>query len=260
MKGKSGFVGGSSRGLGLAIARELLSEGASVAISGRDAARLEGVAAALAQEFGAERVLPVAADLAEPTAIDNALARARDHFGSLQFGIANAGGPPAGPAIASSEGDWQRAFDLHLIGALRFARNLLPHFDEQGFGRLLFLTSVAVKQPLPNLGISNGIRAGVAGLAKTLSLESRHPAVTINCILPGYTRTERLDELAAALAARQGGTPGEVFERWEAEIPLRRIARPDELARVAVFLVSEAASYINGVALAVDGGLSRALL
>lgn len=260
LKDKVAWVGGSSRGLGFAVARQLLAEGAKVALSGRDPARLEGARELLADEFGSERVAAFPGDLGEAAFIEQAIGAISERFGRIDIAVANAGGPPAGPVVASGEADWARAFELHLLGAFRLARTLVPRFVSQGWGRLLFVTSVSVKQPLLNLGISNSIRAGVAGLAKTLALETRHPRVTVNCVLPGYTGTERLDELSSTLAARQGVDPGAIVRGWEAEIPLGRIADPPEFAQVVAFLVSEAASYVNGVALAIDGGLSRSVL
>jgi 3-oxoacyl-[acyl-carrier protein] reductase len=255
LEGKVALVCGASRGLGRAIAAELAAEGASLALCSRDPERL----AAAAGELGAD-VLAVPADLAvagEPTRVVGAVV---ERFGQLDVLVANTGGPPAGTHDTLSLEDWDRATALLLRSAVELATAALPGMKERGWGRILAVTSVAVKQPVDNLILSNSLRAAVTGFSKTLAREVAPHGITVNTILPGYTATERVTELNRANAEREGIPPEEVQARLEASIPLGRLAEPAEFAALAAFLVSERAGYITGGAFAVDGGWLRGLL
>jgi 3-oxoacyl-[acyl-carrier protein] reductase len=174
--------------------------------------------------------------------------------------ITNAGGPPAKTFLEISAEEWNAAVSLTLLSAVYFAREVLPRMRKNKWGRLVTITSVSVKQPIEGLLLSNSIRAAVAGLARTLANEFGADGITVNNVCPGYTLTERLDELAETLA-RGGGVPREkILERWSAQVPLGRLGKPEEFAALVVFLVSERASYINGASIAVDGGWVRSLL
>ena len=253
LDGKVSLVCGASRGLGRAIAEELAAEGASVALCSRDTERLEAAAAEL-------DALALPADLSvagEPTRVVEATV---ERLGKLDVLVANTGGPPAGTHDTLTLEDWDRATALLLRSTVELATAALPGMKERGWGRILAVTSVAVKQPVDNLILSNSLRAAVTGFAKTLSREVAPHGITVNTILPGYTATERVTELNRANAEREGVDPSEIQARLEASIPLGRLAEPREFAALAAFLASDRASYITGGAFAVDGGWLRGLL
>jgi 3-oxoacyl-[acyl-carrier protein] reductase len=253
LEGKVALVCGASRGLGRAVAGELAEEGAALAVCSRDAEQLDVAAA----ELGA---FAVAADLAvsgEPTRVVEATV---ERLGRLDVLVANTGGPPAGTHDTLTLDDWDAATALLLRSTVELATAALPGMKERGWGRILAITSVAVKQPVDNLVLSNSLRAAVTGFAKTLSREVAPYGITVNTILPGYTATERVTELNRANAEREGVEPAEIQARLEASIPLGRLAEPREFAALAAFLASERAGYITGGAFAVDGGWLRGLL
>jgi 3-oxoacyl-[acyl-carrier protein] reductase len=255
LEGKVALVCGASRGLGRAVAGELAAEGATLAICSRDPERLEAAAAELGPG-----ILAVPADLAvagEPTrVVEETVAR----FGRLDVLVANSGGPPAGSHDTVTLADWDAATALLLRSTVEVTGAALPGMKERGWGRVLVVTSIAVKQPVDNLILSNSLRAAVTGYAKTLSREVAAQGITVNTILPGYTATERVTDLNRANAEREGVEPGEIEARLEAAIPMGRLADPEEFAALAAFLASERASYITGAAFAVDGGWVRGLL
>ena len=253
LDGKVALVGGASRGLGRAIADELAAEGASLAVCSRDAARLDAAANALG-------ALAVPADLAEPGEPTRVVEATMERFGRLDVLVTNTGGPLAGTHDTLTLEAWDRATALLLRSTVELTTAALPGMKERGWGRILAVTSVAVKQPVDNLILSNSLRAAVTGFAKTLSREVAANGITVNTILPGYTATERVTELNRANAEREGVQPEEIQARLEASIPLGRLAEPREFAALAAFLASERASYITGGAFAVDGGWLRGLL
>jgi 3-oxoacyl-[acyl-carrier protein] reductase len=252
---KVALVCGASRGLGRAIAGELAAEGASLALCSRDTGRLEATAATLGGDVHA-----VPGDLAvagEPTRVVEAVA---ERFGRLDILVANTGGPPAGTHDTLTLEDWDAATALLLRSTVELAAAALPGMKERGWGRILAVTSVAVKQPVDNLILSNSLRAAVTGYAKTLAREVAGTGITVNTILPGYTATERVTELNQANAGREGIDVAEVEARLVASIPLGRLAEPEEFSALAAFLASERAAYITGGAFAVDGGWLRGLV
>jgi 3-oxoacyl-[acyl-carrier protein] reductase len=253
LDGKVALVCGASRGLGRAIADELAAEGASLALCSRDAERL----GAAASELGA---LAVPADLAAPGEPTRVVEATVERFGRVDVLVTNTGGPPAGTHDTLTLEDWDRATTLLLRSTVELTTAALPGMKERGWGRILAVTSVAVKQPVDNLILSNSLRAAVTGFAKTLSREVAADGITVNTILPGYTATERVTELNRANAERDGVEPEEIQARLEGSIPLGRLAEPREFAALAAFLASERASYITGGAFAVDGGWLRGLL
>ncbi len=255
LDGKVALVCGASRGLGRAIADELAAEGASLALCSRDAERLAAVAGEISPD-----VLAVAADLAVPGEPTRVVEATLERFGRLDVLVANTGGPPAGTHDTLSLEDWDRATALLLRSTVELATAALPSMKERGWGRILAVTSVAVKQPVDNLILSNSLRAAVTGFAATLAREVATFGITVNTILPGYTATERVTELNRANAEREGVDPAEIQARLEASIPLGRLAEPEEFAALAAFLASERAGYITGGAFAVDGGWVRGLL
>jgi 3-oxoacyl-[acyl-carrier protein] reductase len=258
LENRVALVCGASRGLGRAVADELAAEGASVAICARDAERLAAAAAEIEAATGTA-VVAVPADLAvggEPARVVEACL---ERFGRLDILVANTGGPPAGTHDTLGPEDWEQATALLLTSAVELVRSALPAMKAQGWGRILAVTSVAAKQPVANLMLSNSLRAAVTGFASTLAREVATDGITVNTILPGYTSTERVTELNRANAAREGVEAEEIQARLEADIPMGRLAEPEEFAALAAFLVSERAGYITGGAFAVDGGWLRGL-
>ncbi len=259
LKGKVAVVAAASQGLGRAIAEELANEGARVALCSRDQGRIEAAAADIRQKTGGE-VLPVVADVTKPAEVDRFVQAARERWGSVHIAVANAGGPPAKEFAATTLEDWREAVDLNLMSSVHLARAVLPQMRRQGWGRLIFLTSASVKQPIEGLLLSNSVRSAVAGLSKSLANECAAENVLVNIVCPGFLRTERLDELAATLSEKKGVTPEKIFQAWTAQIPLARLGEPRELAALVAFLASERASYITGTSIPVDGGWIRTLI
>ena len=258
LKDKVALVAASSRGLGYAIAHELATEGAAVVMCARGEQRLAQAAREIAQQTGA-RVVPVAGDVAKLADVERVARRALGELGRVDVLVTNSGGPPAGTFDTTSPEAWKAAVDVLLTSAVELIRAVLPGMKQRRFGRILNVTSITVKQPVENLILSNALRAAVTGMARTLASETAPFGITVNNLLPGYTRTERLTELADATAARAGGTAGDFYARLETEIPARRLGEPRELAALAAFLASERAAYITGQSIAVDGGWIRGL-
>jgi 3-oxoacyl-[acyl-carrier protein] reductase len=259
LKNKVALVTAASRGLGRAVAEELATEGASVIICSRSEEKISQTAREIAESTGA-KILAVAADVSNPDDVSRLANLATQRFGRVDILVTNAGGPPAGPFESFTLEQWDAATALLLRSAVALAQAVVPGMKERRWGRILNITSIAVKQPVDNLILSNSLRAAVTGFARTLANEVAPFGVTINNIMPGYTRTERVEELAQMMAAKQGISPVEFIARWEKEIPMGRIGEPREFAALAAFLVSERASYITGTSIPVDGGWIRAIM
>ena len=255
LKGKRALVTAASAGLGRAIAERLLAEGCRVAICSSDSGRIETAAAEL--RAGGGEVHWRAADVAQPDEVADLVEWAVQTMGGLDILVTNAGGPPPGNLASLDEAQWRHAFDLTLMSVVRLCRASLPALRDGG-GVILNLTSRSVKEPIDNLILSNSLRAAVTGMAKTLSREAA-PEVRVNNIATGTVMTDRIHHLADDTAARLGVTREEALARMTEAIPLGRIGRPEELAAVAAFLCSDAASYVTGVSLDVDGGAARSL-
>ncbi len=258
LNGKRAFVAGASRGLGYALARGLAAEGCRVAINSRDPKRLDEAARDIRSDT-ASQVIPVPGDVAAPNA-DALLAQAAESLGGLDLLVTNAGGPPSGAFESFDEDAWHRAVELSFLSHVRLIRAALPWLRKSDSASVLTVTSVTVKQPIPNLVLSNSIRAATVGLTKTLALELASEGIRFNSILPGWTKTERVVELMQFRAAQNGTSVEEETRKQAQAIPLGRMATPEEFAAAAVFLLSPAASYITGVMLNVDGGLYRGTL
>jgi 3-oxoacyl-[acyl-carrier protein] reductase len=258
LKGKAALVCGASRGLGWAIARALAAEGASVAINSRSPEKLTEAARRIADSTGAD-VVAAPGDLSDPRAVKTVVAGARSACGPLDILVTNTGGPPSGPFEDHGEEDWRRAIAQNLESVVNLVREVLPDMKDRGWGRIVNVTSISVKQPVGGLILSNALRAGGTGFAKTIANEAAPFGVTVNNVLPGFTRTERLEQLAEAAAGRSGRSVTEIYQDWEREIPAGRLAEPDELAGLAAFLCSERAAYITGQSVAVDGGWIKGL-
>jgi len=259
LKDKVALIAAGSRGLGRAVAEELAAEGASLVLCAREAQTLSETAAAIAETHSAH-VLAVPADVTVIDDIKRVVQSGNDRFGRIDILVTNAGGPPAGRFDQLTRDQWERAIKLTLLSAVELAREVLPGMKNRLWGRILNITSISVKQPVENLLLSNSLRAGLTGFARTLANEVAAEGITVNNILPGYTRTERLEELAQMMAEKQGISPAEFRGRWEKEIPMGRLGEPREFAALAAFLVSERASYITGTSIQVDGGWIKSLL
>ncbi len=258
LSGRVALVAAGSKGLGRAVADELAAEGAAVAICARGAEALDEAVRAITAAGG--RAQGIAAAVARPGEASRIVAEAERAFGRVDILVTNSGGPRSGTHDAISGEDWAHAVHLLLDSAVGFARAVLPGMRQRGWGRILNLTSIAAKQPVDGLMLSNSVRAAVIGFARTLATEVAAEGITVNNLLPGYTRTARVEDLARQMAATQGADEGGLIARWEREIPRRRLGEPREFAGLAAFLASERASYITGQSIAVDGGGIRSLL
>jgi 3-oxoacyl-[acyl-carrier protein] reductase len=259
LKGRAAIVAAASTGLGFAVAKELAQEGANVAICARTAVNLEQAAAKIKQASGRE-VFWQALDVTDATTVQKFVDAVEKRFGRVDICVTNAGGPPAKKFLEISLEEWRAAVNLTLLSAVYFAREVLPRMRKNRWGRLLTITSVSVKQPIEGLLLSNSLRAAVTGLARTLANEFGPDGITVNNVCPGYTTTERLNELADTLARNSGAPREQIFKNWSAQVPLGRLARPEEFAAMVTFLASERASYINGATIGVDGGWVKSLL
>lgn len=254
---KRALVLGGSRGLGQGLALALAGEGVDVAIVGRNRETLDAVAASASGLPG--RLAPVAADLSEAGAAERVRDAAYAALGGIDIFVGNGGGPPPGP-ISAVDGDaWRRHFDTMAARLFELTGELLPAMRERQWGRLIVIASSGVRQPIPHLGISNTIRAGIVAWMKTLAEEIAPDGVTANTLLPGRIATERVAELDAAAAKRQGVPVDQVASQSKSRIPAGRYGRVEEFAAVGTFLASEAASYVTGATIPVDGGLIRSL-
>jgi 3-oxoacyl-[acyl-carrier protein] reductase len=258
LQGKIALVAAASRGLGRAVAEELAREGARLVIAARTEGPLRETQRAL-EDLSGHSVLAMPTDLSDPEATVRLVRRGIDEFGRIDVLVTNAGGPPAGPFESHAPEVWNTSIAQNFQSVLNLTREVLPGMKERRWGRIVNITSIAVKQPVDNLIISNSVRAAVTGFARTLANEVASFGITVNNVLPGYTRTQRVEELAERAAAVDGLGPEAIMERWESQIPARRIGEPSEFAAAVAFLASERASYITGVSLPVDGGWIKAL-
>ncbi|HEX9388687.1 MAG TPA: SDR family oxidoreductase [Anaerolineales bacterium] len=256
LKDKCAFVAASSRGLGFATALTLAREGCKVALNSREEEKVKAAAEKITRETGTH-AYGVAGDVSEASAVDELIRSAVDVLGGLDILITNAGGPPSGSFEIFDEATWQKAVDTSFMSHVRLIRAALPHLRKSDSPSVLTMTSYTVKQPALYLVLSNSIRAATVGLTKSLALELGKENIRFNSILPGWTETERITELMAFRAKNNNTMIEEETSKQTAEIPLGRMGRPQEFANAAVFLVSPAASFIHGVALAVDGGITK---
>ncbi len=247
LSGKTALVCGASAGIGRATALALAHQGASIIALARRADRLEALLPEL-EAAGSPNAAALVGDLDDTDALRQAVTGI-----DAQILVNNTGGPPAGKLVEATSADLLAAFRRHVIGGQVLVQALLPAMESAGYGRIVNVLSTSVREPIPNLGVSNTIRGAMASWAKSLSKELA-PGITINNVLPGFTDTERLSNLKAAVAGRLGQTEEQVFAGWIGRVPEGRLGRPEELAGAIAFLVSPAGSYIRGQSLAVDGG------
>jgi 3-oxoacyl-[acyl-carrier protein] reductase len=259
IRGKVALVSASSRGLGRAIAEELAAEGVNLVVCARGEDALRKTADEIRKRSGVE-VVDVAADVSDPAGLERVVGAAFEKFGRVEILVTNSGGPPSGPFESLTPDMWDAATRLLLTSAVGLARAVLPGMKERRWGRILNVTSIAVKQPIEGLMLSNSLRAAVTGFARTLANDVAPFNVTVNNLMPGYTRTDRVEQLARAAGERSGTSAKDAFAKWEKEIPMGRLGEPREFAALAAFLASERASYITGSSIAVDGGWIRSLV
>lgn len=259
LRGRAAIVAAASKGLGRTVAEKLAREGAEVAICARTTADLREAASEI-QSATRRKVFWQSVDVGDAEVVARFVEAVEQRFGGVDICVTNSGGPPSKLFAATSNEDWRAWTEQLLMSVVYFAQAVLPLMERKGWGRFLTITSYSVKQPVEGLLLSNSLRAGVTGLVRTLANEYASRGITVNNVCPGYTRTDRLDDLAGMIAARTGTSAEEVFAGWKKLIPAGRLGTTEEFASVVAFLVSEPASYVNGVSLAVDGGTTRSLL
>lgn len=258
LKGRVVIVTGASQGMGRAAANAFAAEGAAVAICARNQKALQAAATDIQRVPGAQ-VFAQTADVTDFEAVKRFIAEVVRKFGRIDVCVANSGGPPAKNFLSTTPEEWQRAAEVNFLSFVNLAREVFPHMQRNHWGRFITITSISVKQPVPDLILSNAVRASVVGLVKSLANEFGKDGILVNNVAPGYTATERLNELAGTRALAAGASLKEIYESWAAEIPLRRIGKPEEIADAIVWLASERASYITGQTILVDGGIYKGL-
>lgn len=259
LRNKRALVTGASRGLGYAIAKTLTAEGCHIAINSRSAEKINASAEQLSKEAHS-KVFGLAGDVTHPDFPGELVMAAAEKLGSLDILVCNAGGPPPGAFETFDDATWQKAIDLSFMSHVRLIKAALPYLRKSQAASVLTVTSYSVKQPIPNLVLSNSIRAATAGLTKSLALELGREGIRFNSILPAWTETERVGELMSARAKTNGTTVEEEIAKQSKESPMGRMASSQEFANAAVFLLSPAASYVTGVMLTVDGGMYKGTL
>jgi 3-oxoacyl-[acyl-carrier protein] reductase len=258
LKGKVVIVAGASQGMGRAAAELFAAEGAQVAICARSKETLATAASEISSSTS-QAVLAEVLDVTDGVAVSKFVGKVVGMYGRVDVCVANAGGPPSKSFLGTNAEDWHRAFELNFMSVFHFAHEVIPHMQKNRWGRFITITSTSVRQPIADLILSNGVRPSVVGLVKSMALEFGKDGITVNNVAPGYTTTERLNTLVTARAKAAGITEQEMLARWSADIPLRRLGRPEEVADAIVWLASERASYITGQTIMVDGGNYKGL-
>ena len=258
IKGKNVLVTAASKGLGKAVATQLALEGANVIICSRNLESLQKTKFEIAEKTNTE-VSIIACDVTDENQVKQMIDSVIQEFGTIDILVTNAGGPPAGGFIDFDVEDYRKAVELNLLSTISLCQKVVPLMQKQKWGRIVMMTSVSVKQPIENLILSNTARTAVIGFMKSLSNEVAKDGITANSICPGYTKTQRVENLAKTFVESGKGTIEEFYKKLEANIPMKRIGSPEEFAQAVAFLVSEGAGYITGVSLKVDGGFAKGL-
>lgn len=258
LKDKVAIVAASSKGLGKAAAEKLAEEGAKVVICSRNIEALNTAAKEIAEKTGID-VLPVKCDVTVPKDIENLFKTAEKYLKKVDILVCNSGGPPQGTFETLTERDFSWAIELNLKSTINLCRRAVPGMKKRKWGRIIAIASISAKQPLDDLILSNTVRAGVLGFTKSLSNELAPFGVTVNSICPGYTATDRLKDFAEGISKKSKFSVKQVFTSWERAIPMKRLAEPWEPASLIAYLSSEAAAYLTGAAIQIDGGFIKAL-
>jgi 3-oxoacyl-[acyl-carrier protein] reductase len=258
LKDRVAIVAAASQGLGRATAEALAAEGARLAICSRNEKSLQATAAALREKFKGD-VFCQPLDVTDEKGIKRFVEAVAQKYGRIDVCVTNAGGPPAKGFLATTTDEWHKTFEMNLLSTIHFVRETLPHMQRAHWGRIIAITSVAVKQPIPDLVYSNVVRAGVLGLMRSLTNEFGGDGITFNNVAPGYTATDRLKDVAHHRAQQAGLETKDIIGRWAKETTVGRVAQPAEIADAIVFLASERASMVSGQTLLVDGGSYKGL-
>ena len=258
LRNRSVIVAASSEGIARAAAQKFAAEGARLAMCSRDREKLNAAADEIRASYAVD-VIAEALDVTDAVAVQKFVEHVGERFGAVDVCVTNAGGPPAKMFLETTTEEWQRAVDLNFMSIVHFARAVLPYMQRNKWGRIITITSITVRQPVPDLIYSNAVRAGVLGLIKSLSNEFGKDGITVNNVGPGYTATARLNDLITKRSLDLGISEKDYFERLGAEAALKRVGEPDEVADAIVWLASDRASYITGQTLLVDGGLYKGL-
>jgi 3-oxoacyl-[acyl-carrier protein] reductase len=258
LKGRGVIVAASSQGIGLATAEAFAREGAQVAMCARTEKTLMEAAGKLRGQTGAE-IYAEPLDVTDATAVQKFTEQVAKRFGRIDVCVANAGGPPAKNFLSILPEEWRKAVDQNLMSTVYLAKSVIPYMQRHRWGRIITITSISVKQPITDLVLSNSVRAAVVGLVKSLSNEFGKDGILVNNVAPGYTATERLQELAQVRALAAGSGKQQVYDLWASETPVKRLGEPKEIADVIVWLASERASYVTGQTILADGGIYRGL-
>ena len=259
LKNKVALITGASKGIGKAIATIFSEENAYVTICSRDINNLKIVAEKIEEKTGLI-VFPIQTNLEKRDDIKKMVNKTIKKFGRIDILVNNTGGPPPIKFIDTTEKHWQNAINQLLMSTINCSYEVIPIMKQQGWGRIINMTSIAAKQPIDNLILSNSLRSGIHGFTKTLSNELAEYGITVNAVCPGYTLTDRVIELAKAIALKSGNKYKEIIRQWEEQIPIGRLANPDEIANLVLFYASEKASYITGNITQVDGGYNKSII
>jgi len=258
LKNKVAIIAGSSEGMGRATAEAFAAAGANVALCARTEKKLNAAAEDIRKMHKVE-VFAQPVDVTDFAAVEGFVAAVAKKFGRMDVCVANAGGPPPKNFLSISMDEWRKAVDLSFLSVVAFARSAIPHMQRNHWGRFVTITSTSVRQPIPDLILSSAVRPAVVGLVKSLAIEFGKDGITANNVAPGYTATERLKELAEVRALAAGITEQQIYEKWAADIPIRRLAKPEEIADTIVWLASDRAASITGQTILVDGGNYRGM-
>lgn len=258
LAGRVAIVTAASRGIGRGVAEVLAREGTRLVLASRDRERISRAAAEIRDKYGVEAAA-VAADITNRDDVRKIVATAAENFGGVDVLVYNTGPPKPGSFLELGEGDWEYAVRLLLLSAVWLTKDVLPYMINKKWGRLIYITSLTLKKPIPNLTLSNVVRLSLAGLVKTLAVQLAQYNILVNGVLQGYVETERVKELAEDRARREGRDVGEILRAMAGEIPLGRMAKPEEVGELVAFLASDKASYITGSLIGIDGGYVQCL-
>jgi len=258
LKNRVALVAASSQGIGRAIAEALAAEGCRIAMCARRAEALQAVADQIRKQHRAQ-VFALPVDVTDPQGVHEFVNQTVSQFGGVDVCVTNAGGPPAKGFLAASLEDWRSAVAANFLSVVYFAREVIPHMQSKRWGRIITITSISTKQPVSDLVLSNAVRAAVVGLVRSLANEFGKDGILVNNVGPGYTATERLQDLATRRARALGQSEKEVVAGWAAATAVERIGEPREVADTVVWLASERASYVTGQTFLVDGGAYKGL-